>query len=78
MPTILREGPYRIYFHSHEPNEPAHVHVDRDEKSAKFWLRPVALARNLGFAASELRKIERLIQEHEDALAEAWDDCFER
>ena len=31
---------------SHEPNEPPHVHVDRDNLSAKFWLRPVALARN--------------------------------
>jgi hypothetical protein len=21
MPTILRNGPYRVYFYSHEPNE---------------------------------------------------------
>jgi len=39
-------GPYRIYFYSHEPNEPPHVHVDRDDQSAKFWLDPVALAGN--------------------------------
>ncbi len=38
MPTILRAGPYRFYFYSHEPNEPAHIHVDRDDCSAKFWL----------------------------------------
>jgi hypothetical protein len=42
-------GPYRIYFYSHEPDEPPHVHVDSDDQSAKFWLDPVALARNLGF-----------------------------
>ena len=30
MPTALRSGPYRIYFWSHAPNEPPHVHVDRD------------------------------------------------
>ena len=30
--------PYRLYFYSHEPNEPPHVHVDRDDQSAKFWL----------------------------------------
>jgi hypothetical protein len=23
MPTVLRSGPYRVYFLSHEPNEPA-------------------------------------------------------
>ena len=38
VPTVLRSGPYRFYFYSHEPNEPPHVHVDRDDDSAKFWL----------------------------------------
>ena len=54
VPTILLVGPYRMYFYSHEPNEPPHVHVDRDDQSAKFWLDPVALARNLGFGPVEL------------------------
>jgi hypothetical protein len=73
MPTVLRVGPYRFYFYSHDLiNEPPHVHVDRDELSAKFWLDPVALARNLGFGASELRKIERIVREHQSELLERW------
>jgi hypothetical protein len=72
MPTVLRSGPYRVYFFSHEPNEPAHVHVDRDNLSAKFWLRPVALARNFGFAAHELRQIRALIGEHKERFLEVW------
>ncbi len=72
MPTVLREGPYRVYFYSHEPNEPPHVHVDRDNWSAKFWLRPVSLARNLGFTSHELREIEQLIQMNQRQLLEAW------
>jgi hypothetical protein len=52
------------------------VHIDRDEQSAKFWLDPVALARNLGFNAQELRKIERMIREHKEKLLEAWDGYF--
>jgi Domain of unknown function (DUF4160) len=55
MPTVLRSGPYRFYFYSHEPNEPPHIHVDRDDLSAKFWLGPVQLAGNFGFRAHELR-----------------------
>lgn len=55
MPTVMREGPNRVYFHSHEPNGPPHVHVDRNDQSAKSWIDPVALARNLGFASHELR-----------------------
>jgi hypothetical protein len=62
MPTILRVGPYRLYFYSHEPNEPPHVHIDRDKLSTKFWLEPVSLASNLGFSAKELRKLQSLVQ----------------
>ncbi len=72
MPTILRDGPYRFYFHSHEPNEPPHVHVDRDDFSAKFWLSPVVLARNLGFKAHELRDIERIVAARQGTFLEAW------
>jgi hypothetical protein len=73
-PTVLRSGPYRVYFHSHEPNEPPHVHVDRDDQSAKFWLSPVSLARNIGFSAKELNTIVRLVRQHEATLMEAWSE----
>ena len=76
MPTVLRSGPYRLFFYGHEPNEPPHVHVDRDDQSAKFWLEPIGLARNLGFSPSELRKIERLVQKHQNELLEAWHGWF--
>ena len=78
MPTVLRSGPYRVYFVSHDLDEPPHVHVDRDDQSAKFWLAPVALARNLGFSAAELRRVQRVIAEHEQRLVEAWNDYFRR
>ena len=63
MPTVLRIGPYRFYFYSHEPNEPPHVY--RDDLSAKFWLDPISLARNLGFNARELRRLQSLVSEHD-------------
>lgn len=76
MPTVLRHGGYRVYFFSHEPNEPAHVHVDLDGASAKVWLDPVALARNHGFAAHGLRGILELVTDHRRQLVEAWHDYF--
>ena len=72
MPTVLRSGPYRVYFYSHDLNEPPHVHVDRDEQSAKFWLDPISLARNLGFKSKELRIIERQLVGNEASLRAAW------
>lgn len=76
MPTVLRIGAYRFYFYSHEPNEPPHVHIDRDDSSAKFWLETVSLAKNIGFNAKELRKLEALVQEHQAELLEAWHGNF--
>ena len=76
MPVVLRVGPYRLYFYSHEPNEPPHVHIDRDNQSCKFWLRPIALASNLGFSAKELRDIETIIIKNSENLWEAWHEYF--
>jgi hypothetical protein len=72
VPTVLRSGPYPVYFFSHEPNEPPHVHVDRDDLSAKFWLEPLELAWNFGFPPRELRRVRTLIEENREELLEAW------
>ena len=76
MPTVLRLDAYRFYFFSHEPNEPPHVHVDRNEASLKAWLAPIELARNRGFRPREINAILALVEEHREALLEAWHDYF--
>lgn len=76
MPTIFRIGLYRFYFYSHEPNEPAHVHIDRDSTSAKFWLKPVSLACNLGFRPKELNRLQSMVEKHQAKLLEAWNGYF--
>ncbi len=77
MPTILRYQGYRFYFYSHEPNEPPHIHVDQGDRSAKFWLSPVALARNFGYNARELNGLLRIVQEHQQVFQESWHEHFE-
>jgi len=76
VPTVLKEGPYRFFWYSHEPGEPPHVHVDRDECSAKFWLNPVSLARNIGYPAHELKRIRAIIETNRSSLEEAWYGYF--
>ena len=76
MPTILRIGPYRFYFYSHEPNEPPHVHVDKDGYSAKFWLRKISLAGSAGFAKNELKELERIVNKHQQHLLDKWYEYF--
>lgn len=72
MPTILRIGPYRFHFYSREPNEPPHIHVERNDLEAKFWLEPVSLAKNYGFPAKELNELARLVETYKADLVKAW------
>ena len=72
MPTVMRIGPYRFHFYSREGNEPPHIHVERDEMEAKFWLRPVSLASNHKFPQAELNRIEKLVEENCKKLLEAY------
>jgi (2Fe-2S) ferredoxin len=65
-------GPYRFFFTSFDCSEPPHVHVERESSLCKCWLEPVMLARNHGFAAHELNRIRRIIQEHHARIMEAW------
>jgi len=36
MPTVARIGPYRLFFYSNEDTEPPHIHVQREQRLAKF------------------------------------------
>ncbi|HXK59356.1 MAG TPA: DUF4160 domain-containing protein [Acidobacteriota bacterium] len=49
MPTIARTRGYRFFFFSLGRTEPIHVHVDKGDAYAKYWLRPVTLVRSRAF-----------------------------
>lgn len=75
MPTIKGvSGPYRLFFYSFDCNEPIHVHAERERMECKFWLHPVILASNDGFAPRELNRIRALVLEHAQRIRSAWDE----
>jgi hypothetical protein len=76
MPTVLRTGPYRFFFVSLDYGEPPHIHVRRENKVAKFWLDPVTLQKAGGFRRTELNKIARLVNEHQEQFLEKWHELF--
>ena len=76
MPTVLRSGPYRCYFYAGDQTEPPHVHVERDECEAKYWLNPVRLARSHGFSAKELNGVEKLVASNRQLLMDQWNEFF--
>jgi hypothetical protein len=76
MPTVLRSGPYRFFFYSGDRDEPPHIHVERDDCEAKFWLNPVALERSRLFARKEINRIQEIIEENQQQLLDSWDEYF--
>lgn len=78
MPTVLRVGPYRFFFFAGDRDEPLHIHIERDDNIAKFWLDPVRLQRSGGFDPAEIGRIMKLIQENHSKLVEAWNAYFRR
>ena len=76
MPTVLRSGPYRLFFYSGDRDEPRHVHVERDSNRAKFWLDPARLAGSGGFGRAEIRRVEAVVRDNAIQLRRAWDEHF--
>ena len=76
MPTILRKGPYRFFFYAGDRDEPVHIHIERDDKVAKFWLEPIRLYTSGGFSRAEIGRIQGLVQLHANQLMEAWHAYF--
>jgi hypothetical protein len=73
MPTVSNvSGPYRFFFYSFDCNERMHVHVQRERMACKFWIQPLVLASNYGFASKELNIIREIILKNRDEIMEAW------
>ncbi|MGE0610652.1 MAG: DUF4160 domain-containing protein, partial [Pirellulales bacterium] len=56
--------------------EPPHVHVERDDCEAKFWINPVRLERSRGFIAKELRQIREIVMGNQRGFLESWNEYF--
>jgi hypothetical protein len=76
MPTLLRVGAYRFFCYAGDQDEPPHIHIERDEDQAKFWLSPIRLQKNKGFSRTEINHIQKLTQEHQEQLLAGWNDFF--
>jgi uncharacterized protein DUF4160 len=78
MPTIHKVGPYRFFFYAGDRDEPMHIHVEHENRIAKFWLDPIRLQKSGGFNRAQINKIQKIIEENCEKLVEAWNEYFGR
>jgi len=79
MPVVFRERGFRFFSYSNEgtPREPVHIHVEKDNVEAKFWLNPdVRVAYNDGYNARALRQLMAIVEGNRVRIERAWDEFF--
>ena len=76
MPSVPIKGPYRFFFYAGDKDEPPHIHVERENMKAKFWLNPVRLQSSGGFSRSEINRIQRLVEDNKEDLLRSWNEFF--
>ncbi len=79
MPAVFRMRGFRFFFYANEgtPREPIHIHVEKDENEAKFWVIPeVLLAYNDGYSARTLRELLDIVEANKVRIERAWNDFF--
>ena len=75
-PTIVRDGPFRLFFFSREATR-IHVHVAHPDGEAKFWLTPgVSVATSTGLSQRQLREAQIVVEAHIEEIRNAWNLHF--
>lgn len=77
MPTIFAVNGFRFFFFSNENNEPIHVHVEKADAAAKWWLEPITEEYSYGFSPKDRKEIRKLIVENETLIKNTWNEYFE-
>ena len=89
MPTVFVDHGYSFRFKSYDSlNEPIHIHVYKERKNAKFWIkdetyglkdkeanfwiRDSHLVVNNGFALHEINEIRDIIQQRKEEIINEW------
>ncbi|MEM0900668.1 MAG: DUF4160 domain-containing protein [Pseudomonadota bacterium] len=76
MPTLLIWRGFKFRFYSSDASEPPHVHIAKDGKSAKVWLKSLELASNNGYTEQEIRKLIAIIADNRSDWLENWNEFF--
>jgi len=76
MQTALNFKGYKFFFFSNENDEPLHIHVQKAEGSAKFWLNPVEEVYSYGFTIKQRKEILKIIEDRSDLLISKWHEHF--
>jgi hypothetical protein len=71
-PKVADEKGYTVVVFTREPDEPAHVHVIKDGKIAKFSLSPVDVIEDNGFSQKMIAEAIDIVRRHKGHCWAVW------
>jgi hypothetical protein len=81
MPTILLMMGWRVFCYADERAEPIHVHCQKGDCDAKFWVDVERFdfieAYSYGMSPRDRRAIRKILFEHFDYIVAQWEE-FQR
>lgn len=76
MPTIFQSKGFRFFFFRNDRVNSPHIHIESDNKYARFQLKPVEMEKSVGYDVKELGEIRDLINTNLRFLNEKWNGYF--
>ncbi len=79
MPVVFRSLGFKFFFYSNEgsPREPVHIHAEKGDDEAKFWIQPeVRVAYNNGYDARALCELLGIVGANRIRIERAWNEFF--
>lgn len=77
MPTILRMLGWRVFFYANEREEPIHVHCQKADCEAKYWVDVEGYdfieAYTYNMSPRARRTIRKVLFDHFDLIVDAWE-----
>ena len=77
-PRAFMINGFDFFFYSMEEDR-MHIHVEKGDNDAKFWLEPnIELVYNHGFTSKEIKIITKHIEEYERTIKDKWNYHFNK
>ena len=82
MPTILFVLGWRFFFYSNENKEPIHIHCQKGDKEAKYWLDvknfDVREAFSFNMNSKNKREVKKIIFDYFNHIENEWKKFLKR
>lgn len=82
MPTVLFILGWRLFFYSNESNEPIHIHAQKGDMECKYWILieefEIKEVFCYNMSPASKKEIRKIIFQHFDLIADAWNKYFKK